>query len=149
MEHRKFKWKIRTLCQGGVHLPPMRELWPYPKRGWRHPACGLCTSWMWLLGVVTIHHLRRQCPLITVYNESGELLTSMGDIVRWWIKYFKDVLNPTDTPFVKRPRIWLMHHLSWGHGGSWVVPLFKKGIRGWVGVEGVWFRTHWISTQIE
>ncbi|KAI3366608.1 hypothetical protein L3Q82_009297, partial [Scortum barcoo] len=28
----------------------------------------------------------------------GELLTSTGDIIGWWKKYFEDLLNPTDLP---------------------------------------------------
>lgn len=33
---------------------------------------------------------------LTVYSASGELaLTSTGDVVRLWKKYFEDVLNPT------------------------------------------------------
>ncbi|KAK3521648.1 hypothetical protein QTP70_014696, partial [Hemibagrus guttatus] len=33
----------------------------------------------------------------------GELLASTGDIVGWWKEYFKDLLNPTDTPSVEEP----------------------------------------------
>ncbi|KAI3361581.1 hypothetical protein L3Q82_013729 [Scortum barcoo] len=49
----------------------------------------------------TVRHLRRgkQYSANTVYSESGwgagELLTSTGDIVRWWKKYFEDL---TDLP---------------------------------------------------
>ncbi|KAI3354933.1 hypothetical protein L3Q82_004715 [Scortum barcoo] len=31
-------------------------------------------------------------------SAGGELLTSTGDIVGWWKKYFEDLLNPTDFP---------------------------------------------------
>ncbi|KAI3365609.1 hypothetical protein L3Q82_010691 [Scortum barcoo] len=34
----------------------------------------------------------------TVYSAGGELLTSTGDIVGRWKKYFEDLLNPTDLP---------------------------------------------------
>ncbi|XP_066511023.1 uncharacterized protein [Hoplias malabaricus] len=33
----------------------------------------------------------------TVYGGDGELLTSTGDIIRWWKKYLEDLLNPTST----------------------------------------------------
>ncbi|KAI3366564.1 hypothetical protein L3Q82_000487 [Scortum barcoo] len=33
-----------------------------------------------------------------VDSAGGELLTSIGDIVRQWKKYFEDLLNPTDLP---------------------------------------------------
>ncbi|KAI3361649.1 hypothetical protein L3Q82_002014 [Scortum barcoo] len=32
------------------------------------------------------------------YRAGGELLTSTGDIVGRWKKYFEDLLNPTDLP---------------------------------------------------
>ncbi|KAK3567193.1 hypothetical protein QTP86_012463 [Hemibagrus guttatus] len=52
-----------------------------------------------------VRRLRRgkQLSTITVYGEGGELLASTGDIVGWWKQYFKDLLNPTDTPFVEEP----------------------------------------------
>ncbi|KAI3373319.1 hypothetical protein L3Q82_006619 [Scortum barcoo] len=34
----------------------------------------------------------------TVNSAGGELLTSTGDIVGRWKKYFEDLLNPTDLP---------------------------------------------------
>lgn len=37
----------------------------------------------------------------TVCVGYGELLTSTGDIVRQWKVYFKDILNPIDTPSTK------------------------------------------------
>ena len=45
-------------------------------------------------------HLRKgkQSSTNTVYSGGGELLTSTGDIVRRRKEYFKDVLNPTETP---------------------------------------------------
>ncbi|KAI3376887.1 hypothetical protein L3Q82_000140 [Scortum barcoo] len=48
----------------------------------------------------TIWHLRRgkQYSANTVYSAGGELLTSTGDIVGRWKKYFEDLLNPTDLP---------------------------------------------------
>ncbi|KAI3362896.1 hypothetical protein L3Q82_011494 [Scortum barcoo] len=47
----------------------------------------------------TVRHLRRgkQYSANTVYSAGGELLTSTGDIVGRWKKYFED-LNPTDLP---------------------------------------------------
>ncbi|KAK3542727.1 hypothetical protein QTP70_000092 [Hemibagrus guttatus] len=39
----------------------------------------------------------------TVYSGGGELLASTGDIVGRWKEYFKDLLNPTDTPSVEEP----------------------------------------------
>ena len=43
----------------------------------------------------------KQSSTNTVYSGGGELLTSTGDIVGWWKEYFKDLLNPTDTPSVE------------------------------------------------
>ncbi|KAK3542811.1 hypothetical protein QTP70_003071 [Hemibagrus guttatus] len=53
----------------------------------------------------TIRRLRRgkQLSANTVYSGGGELLASTGDIVGWWMEYFKDLVNPTDTPFVEEP----------------------------------------------
>ncbi|KAI3352139.1 hypothetical protein L3Q82_020951 [Scortum barcoo] len=48
----------------------------------------------------TVRCLRRgkQYSANTVYSAGGELLTSTGDIVGRWKKYFEDLLNPTDLP---------------------------------------------------
>ncbi|KAI3357011.1 hypothetical protein L3Q82_003646 [Scortum barcoo] len=48
----------------------------------------------------TVRRLRRgkQYSANTVYSAGGELLTSTGDIVGQWKKYFEDLLNPTDLP---------------------------------------------------
>ncbi|KAI3372001.1 hypothetical protein L3Q82_006868 [Scortum barcoo] len=48
----------------------------------------------------TVQRLRRgkQYSANTVYSAGGELLTSTGDIVGRWKKYFEDLLNPTDLP---------------------------------------------------
>ncbi|KAI3364402.1 hypothetical protein L3Q82_010826 [Scortum barcoo] len=48
----------------------------------------------------TIRRLRRgkQYSANTVCSAGGELLTSTGDIVGRWKKYFEDLLNPTDLP---------------------------------------------------
>ncbi|KAI3372126.1 hypothetical protein L3Q82_006977 [Scortum barcoo] len=45
----------------------------------------------------TVRRLRRgkQYSANTVYSAGGELLTSTGDIVGRWKKYFEDLLNPT------------------------------------------------------
>ncbi|KAK3558852.1 hypothetical protein QTP86_030442 [Hemibagrus guttatus] len=53
----------------------------------------------------TVRHLRRgkQLSANTVYGGGGELLVSIGDIVGRWKEYFKDLLNPTDTPSVAEP----------------------------------------------
>ncbi|KAK3559562.1 hypothetical protein QTP86_013728, partial [Hemibagrus guttatus] len=53
----------------------------------------------------TVRHLRRgkQLSANTVYGGGGELLVSTGDIVRQWKEYFKDLLNPTDTPSAEEP----------------------------------------------
>ncbi|KAK3552129.1 hypothetical protein QTP86_001507 [Hemibagrus guttatus] len=53
----------------------------------------------------TVRRLRRgkQLSANTVYGGDGELLVSTGDIVGWWKEYFKDLLNPTDTPSVEEP----------------------------------------------
>ncbi|KAI3362167.1 hypothetical protein L3Q82_012490, partial [Scortum barcoo] len=40
----------------------------------------------------------KQYSANTVYSVGGELLTSTGDIVGRWKKYFEDLLNPTDLP---------------------------------------------------
>ena len=51
----------------------------------------------------TIRCLRRgkQSSTNTVYSGGGELLTLTGDIAGQWKEYFKDLLNPTDTPSIK------------------------------------------------
>ncbi|KAI3372564.1 hypothetical protein L3Q82_023043 [Scortum barcoo] len=48
----------------------------------------------------TVRRLRRgkQYSANTVYSAGGELLTTTGDSVGRWKKYFKDLLNPTDLP---------------------------------------------------
>ncbi|KAI3375912.1 hypothetical protein L3Q82_004171 [Scortum barcoo] len=48
----------------------------------------------------TVRRLRKgkQYSASTVYSAGGELLTSTGDIVGRWKKYFEDLLNPTDLP---------------------------------------------------
>ncbi|KAI3351154.1 hypothetical protein L3Q82_005706 [Scortum barcoo] len=49
----------------------------------------------------TVRRLRRgrsSTSANTVYSAGGELLTSTGDIVGRWKKYFEDLLNPTDLP---------------------------------------------------
>ncbi|KAK3529276.1 hypothetical protein QTP70_024824 [Hemibagrus guttatus] len=53
----------------------------------------------------TVRRLRRgkQLSANTVYGGGGELLVSTGDIVRQWKEYFKDLLNPTDTPSAEEP----------------------------------------------
>ncbi|KAI3363612.1 hypothetical protein L3Q82_001244 [Scortum barcoo] len=40
----------------------------------------------------------KQYSANTVYSAGGEMLTSTGDIVGRWKKYFEDLLNPTDLP---------------------------------------------------
>ncbi|KAI3351300.1 hypothetical protein L3Q82_005843 [Scortum barcoo] len=50
----------------------------------------------------------------------GELLTSNGDIVGWWKKYFEDLLNPTDLPSSEEAEAGdseggLVHHPSRSH----------------------------------
>ncbi|KAK3538555.1 hypothetical protein QTP86_006718 [Hemibagrus guttatus] len=53
----------------------------------------------------TVRRLRRdkQLSANTVYSGGGKLLASTGDIVGRWKEYFKDLLNPTDTPSVEEP----------------------------------------------
>ncbi|KAK3544844.1 hypothetical protein QTP86_027517 [Hemibagrus guttatus] len=53
----------------------------------------------------TVRRLRRgkQLSANTVYGGGGELLVSTGDIVGRWKEYFKDLLNPTDMPFIEEP----------------------------------------------
>ncbi|TWW80933.1 hypothetical protein D4764_01G0007480 [Takifugu flavidus] len=48
----------------------------------------------------TIRHPRKgkQCTVNTVYSGDGVLLTSTRDVVDRWKEYFKDLLNPTNTP---------------------------------------------------
>ncbi|KAI3358894.1 hypothetical protein L3Q82_015286 [Scortum barcoo] len=96
----------------------------------------------------------KQYSANTVYSAGGELLTSTGDIVGQWKKYFEDLLNPTDLPSNEeapvvdetRPEYlksldvvglsWLTRlcNIAWRLGTvplEWqtgvVVPLFKKG----------------------
>ncbi|KAK3552360.1 hypothetical protein QTP86_011286 [Hemibagrus guttatus] len=79
----------------------------------------------------TVRHLRRgkQLSANTVYSGGGELLASTGDIVGRWKEYFKDLLNPTDTPSVEEPEAEDSESgtvsLDWATGV--VIPLFKKG----------------------
>ncbi|KAI3377642.1 hypothetical protein L3Q82_008802 [Scortum barcoo] len=56
----------------------------------------------------TVRRLRRgkQYSANTVYSAGGELLTSTGDIVGRWKKYFEDLLNPTDLPSNEGSRGW-------------------------------------------
>ncbi|KAK3525519.1 hypothetical protein QTP86_033933 [Hemibagrus guttatus] len=53
----------------------------------------------------TVWHLRRGKQLFanTVYSGGGELLVLTGEIVGRWKEYFKDLLDPTDTPSVEEP----------------------------------------------
>ncbi|KAK3556428.1 hypothetical protein QTP70_008337 [Hemibagrus guttatus] len=53
----------------------------------------------------TVRRLRRckQISANTVYSGAGELLALIGDIVRRWKEYFKDLLNPTDMSSVEEP----------------------------------------------
>ncbi|KAI3354588.1 hypothetical protein L3Q82_019093 [Scortum barcoo] len=69
---------------GGSVRPWRRTIWSASKRFWQ-----------------TVRRLRRgkQYSANTVYSAGGELLTSTGDIVGQWKKYFfEDLLNPTDLP---------------------------------------------------
>ncbi|KAK3529990.1 hypothetical protein QTP86_009367 [Hemibagrus guttatus] len=52
-----------------------------------------------------VWRLRRgkQFSTNTVYSGGEGLLASTGDIVGWWKEYFKNLLNPTDTPSVEEP----------------------------------------------
>ncbi|KAI3359839.1 hypothetical protein L3Q82_014187 [Scortum barcoo] len=106
----------------------------------------------------TVRRLRRgkQYSANTVYSAGGELLTSTGDIVGRWKKYFEDLLNPTDLPSNEEAEAGVsevdssitqakvtevVRKLRSGQGaGGWeqylwsgklvvVVPLFKKGNR--------------------
>ena len=50
----------------------------------------------------TIRGLRKgkQSSTNTVNSGDGELMTVTEDIVGRWKEYFKDLLNPTDTPSI-------------------------------------------------
>ncbi|KAK3546985.1 hypothetical protein QTP86_007435 [Hemibagrus guttatus] len=54
---------------------------------------------------LTVRRLRRgkQLSANIVYSGGGELLASTRDIVGRWKEYFKDLINPTDTPSVEEP----------------------------------------------
>ncbi|XDV11655.1 hypothetical protein PO909_000531 [Leuciscus waleckii] len=51
----------------------------------------------------TVWRLRRgnQCPTNAVYSGGGQLLTSTGDVVGRWKKYFEDLLNPAVTSSIE------------------------------------------------
>ncbi|KAI3370284.1 hypothetical protein L3Q82_024458 [Scortum barcoo] len=57
----------------------------------------------------TVRRLRRgkQYSANTVYSAGGKLLTSTGDIVGRWKKYFEDLLNPTDLPSNEEAEAWV------------------------------------------
>ncbi|KAI3370788.1 hypothetical protein L3Q82_007323 [Scortum barcoo] len=40
-------------------------------------------------------------PTLFTVQRAGELLTSTGDTVGRWKKYFEELLNPTDTPSIE------------------------------------------------
>ncbi|KAI3361279.1 hypothetical protein L3Q82_013459 [Scortum barcoo] len=65
-------------------------------RPWRRTIYRSASKRFWQ----TVRRLRRgkQYYANTVYSAGGELLTSTGDIVGRWKKYFEDLLNPTDLP---------------------------------------------------
>ncbi|KAI3354198.1 hypothetical protein L3Q82_018737 [Scortum barcoo] len=66
-------------------------------RPWRRTIGRSASKRFWQ----TVRRLRRgkQYSANTVYSSAGgELLTSTGDIVGRWKKYFEDLLNPTDLP---------------------------------------------------
>ncbi|KAI3356040.1 hypothetical protein L3Q82_017311 [Scortum barcoo] len=91
---------------GGGHRKPSK---PQPGRSWRQKLrvweefgeameedYRSASKRFWQ----TVRRLRRgkQYSANTVYSAGGELLTSTGDIVGRWKKYFEDLLNPTDLP---------------------------------------------------
>jgi len=51
----------------------------------------------------TVLRLKRgkQCPTNAVYSGGGRLLTSTGNVVGWWKKYFEDLLKPAITSSIK------------------------------------------------
>ncbi|KAI3368412.1 hypothetical protein L3Q82_025369 [Scortum barcoo] len=90
----------------------------------------------------TVRRLRRgkQYSANTVYSAGGELLTSTGDIVGRWKKYFEDLLNPTDLPSSEEAEAGdsevdssitqaEVTECLWSGKPGVVVPLFKKGDR--------------------
>ncbi|KAI3354352.1 hypothetical protein L3Q82_018879 [Scortum barcoo] len=92
---------------GGGHRKPSK---PQPGRSWRQKL-GSGRSSVRRPWRRTIGRPRRdsgkpsgaseggkQYSANTVYSAGGELLTSTGDIVGRWKKYFEDLLNPTDLP---------------------------------------------------
>ncbi|KAI3354606.1 hypothetical protein L3Q82_019110 [Scortum barcoo] len=107
-------WDARSLVPvvaatpepGGGHRKPSK---PQPGRSWRQKLrvweefgeameedYRSASKRFWQ----TVRRLRRgkQYSANTVYSAGGELLTSTGDIVGRWKKYFEDLLNPTDLP---------------------------------------------------
>ncbi|KAI3360198.1 hypothetical protein L3Q82_014517, partial [Scortum barcoo] len=71
--------------------------------------------------------------------QTGELLTSTGDIVGRWKKYFEELLNPTDLPSSEEAEAGdsevdsitqaEVTEYLWSRQTGVVVPLFKKGDR--------------------
>ncbi|KAI3364714.1 hypothetical protein L3Q82_011483 [Scortum barcoo] len=88
--------------------PEAKPSKPQPGRSWRQKLGSGRSSvrpWRRTIGRPRrdsgkFRRLRRgkQYSANTVYSAGGELLTSTGDIVGRWKKYFEDLLNPTDLP---------------------------------------------------
>ncbi|KAI3367396.1 hypothetical protein L3Q82_026250 [Scortum barcoo] len=99
-------WLMAIPEPGGGHRKPSK---PQPGRSWRQKLGSGRSSvrpWRRTIGRPrrefwqTVRRLRRgkQYSANTVYSAGGELLTSTGDVVGRWKKYFEDLLNPTDLP---------------------------------------------------
>ncbi|KAI3362053.1 hypothetical protein L3Q82_012386 [Scortum barcoo] len=105
--------KVSGACRGGGNPEPggghRKPSKPQPGRSWRQKLrvweefgeameedYRSASKRFWQ----TVRRLRRgkQYSANTVYSAGGELLTSTGDIVGRWKKYFEDLLNPTDLP---------------------------------------------------
>ncbi|KAI3374338.1 hypothetical protein L3Q82_006173 [Scortum barcoo] len=112
------RWQRRKLDRPGRPKRIVRVCWErMPGHGGGLPSVGL-EEILWQ----TVRRLRRgkQYSANTVYSAGGELLTSTGDIVGRWKKYFEDLLNPTDLPSSEEAEAGdseggLVHHPSRSH----------------------------------
>ena len=84
----------------------------------------------------------KRCTVNTMYGGDGALLTSTRDVVSQWGEYFKDLLNPTDTPSDEETEL---GSLDVGPPISEVAEMVKSSLvaRPWG-----WMRSVWSSSRL-